>query len=363
MADSKKEDWVIEVFDELDFARRAILMNFAVNSAALTDQHKDFLIETFDPFLKGLYGYPADWVIALGGFCSFTGSSAANATLARQRSLAVANFLHTACSQAKKFHITTLGYGYELARADVTAFMPQKQREKAQWNWRAVMPSVYEKKRAVTPPPGKEEFHYWMRVVNQLSISLPLPGGGGALQYVLDLSTQFEIKDKNKRAATYRYTGVGVGVGIPFEKLLGLVKWLAKFPRFAGVAATLLKEIPLASKTPEKAATIITTLSDMLSGVVFKGPWNYFTHRRGPYFERPVDQWDGEANLSGYFVPFATSYSFVNFGGFEAFPEIGRAGHPGHIDPFDGGDTIGLPEASSTKGLFQLISGPYTVLD
>ena len=43
------------------------------------------------------------------------------------------------------------------------------------------------------------------------------------------------------------------------------------------------------------------------SGIPVKGPWKYFTYQRGPFFERPVQQWEGPANLTGYFVPFLTS--------------------------------------------------------
>src|SRR5262249_40388055 len=100
-----------------------------------------------------------------------------------------------------------------------------------------------------------------------------------------------------------------------------------------------------------------------LSGVPVKGPWNYFTYRRGPFFERPVEEWKGPANLTGYFVPFLTSYTFINFGGREAFPELGAVRYRAHIDPFDGGDTIGLPQASSTNGEFVLLEGPYMVSD
>jgi hypothetical protein len=62
-------------------------------------------------------------------------------------------------------------------------------------------------------------------------------------------------------------------------------------------------------------------------------------------------------------VPFADSLSFThfNFGGCEGVqtPEGLRVRHAAQISGFQGGDTIGLPQASSTQGEMRLLAGPY----
>ena len=353
-----EEDEYIEVFDELEEFDRAMLMNFPVNSSELTQQHKNFLTGSFARYLSTLPFSPKGYVIGVGGWASYTGTMAHNQTLSNQRASAVGHFIRRNIPAAGPMAIRTIGFGYENAKEDPRSRLPPAQREKAEWNWRTAMVIVFAEGQKIPPLPPREEFYYYLRVLNQLSLSVTEDGLGIGL----DLAVHFEIKDKNNSAAKYRYTGAGpaAGLPIPIEKIGKLVGILRNVPRLAPLAGQLLREIPNGIGA---VAKFMGDHAGDLSGVPLKGKWNYFTYRRGPFFERPVQQWAGAANLTGYFVPFVTSYTFINFGGREAFPELGAVRYRAHIDPFDGGDTIGLPQASSTNGDFVLLEGPYSVSD
>jgi hypothetical protein len=179
-------------------------------------------------------------------------------------------------------------------------------------------------------PPKPLVLHFFqMRTIYSVSLAPPIPIVPG-ISVGADLM-MFEIKDLHEQTcAIYRYVGFAFALGIPLDKLEKAVK-LGRLTK------------------------IVLAIPGVASGA-FAGPWNDFTHVRGPRVYKPVDQWWGAANyfsVGAFNAPNLPSW--INFGGFDTKPPMR---HSVRIDPYDGGATIGFPQISTGEGSLNLVSGP-----
>jgi hypothetical protein len=331
-----KEDPVIDNLNETDAADfpNCVLFGFAVNGSTLLHRHKTFVSNELHDRLKKVPTTDTAF-IDITGTCSFTGSKDYNLALGLRRATAV----YKECEAAGLMRLPnvqwndpqTQGYGpaegMEKHPPRLSAI-----REAQGAIFRAVDVNIIIRHSKVPPPPSPPRLHFFqMRAIYALSLSPPIPIFPG-VSIGADIM-MFEIKDLLEgKCATYRYTGFNFTLGIPLDKLEKAVKM-------------------------GRLTKIVVTAPGVASGA-FAGPFNDFTHRRGPRVYKPVNEWYGPANyFSVSFFNASGMPSWINFGGYDSKPPLR---HNARIDPFDGGATIGFPQISTGEGGLTLVTGPQT---
>ncbi len=325
-------DYVISNFDELP-APNCLFWGFKTDEAVPLDSHKTFLDQKVRKLLTEL---PANSsaTVTIFGTCSFTGGKEYNEALGLRRAIAIFQI-------CKDLGLTSIKnvlwappntHGYQFA--EISEPKPPRLpivRERQGAIFRAVDFDVLIRPGPTPPPPpSPPKLRYFgIRTIYALSFSPPIPIAPG-ISIGAD-SMMFEIKDLvEQTCALYKYRGGNITLGLPLELL-------------------------------QKAATLgrltkyVLSAPGMVSGA-FAGPWNPFTHVRGPRVYKPVEQWWGAAS---YFQVNAFQISglpnWMSFGGFDTKPPLR---HCVRIDPYDGGVTVGFPQINSGDGYLERVSGP-----
>lgn len=318
--------------DQEGASSSACLFGFKVNDATPLADHKSYLEKEIRARLKqipqGMTG-----CVRIAGLCSYTGSQAYNEALGLRRANAIYDHCDkiglTSMPNTQWYPLETHGFA-DAARVEPNPPRSRYVREQQGEIFRAVDFDIIT--RAGKPPakPRPLVLHYFqMRTIYSVSISPPIPifpGVSVGGDYMM-----FEIKDVHEQTcAVYRYEGGLFSVGIPLDKLEGAVKM--------GRLTKIVLQIP-----------------GVASGA-FAGPWNDFTHVRGPTVYKPVDKWWGPAT---YFSVGAFNMQglpgWINFGGFDTKPPFR---HSARIDPYDGGNTVGFPAINTGEGYLTLASAP-----
>lgn len=309
-----------------------VLFGFHVNRSNLVGGHRAFLSGPLKDRLRKIPATDTAFV-DITGTCSFTGSKAYNMALGLNRATEV----YKQCESLGLMKLPNVQWsdpqthGFDAAET-MERHPPRLPaiREKQGAIFRAVDVNIIIRHGKVPPVPVPPRLHFFqMRAIYALSLSPPIPILPG-VSIGADLM-MFEIKDLLEgKCAVYKYTGFNFTLGIPLDALDKAVKM-------------------------GRLTKIVLQAPGVASGA-FAGPFNDFTHRRGPRVFKPVEQWYGAAS---YFAMSAFNISglpsWINFGGFDVKPPLR---HNAQIDPFDGGATIGFPQISTGEGSLSLVSGP-----
>lgn len=377
--------------------RMFLLGNFPTNHAELGVVHKAFLGGEFRSLLQGL-DPSRQWTVHAIGECSYTGSAAYNMDLSKRRADAVLSYLFSNKIGAGLPNVTIdidpEAIGFAIAAKHLFqqpgAIPPPNVIEKEQGKYRAVILRVAPTGSVPPNPSRPKEFRYQIRVNNQISGGLS-PSDMTKLvnkifAKILSLSPEaieglaksaegwlallpiglavdfvnFEIRDVAFRLQSkYRYVGVGVSLGIP---LGSIIEFLGKKQLSIAIALNQFLVKISKDRRPDQIFQAVQALITGVSGVVVPGPWNPFVHQGGSDIHVASDRWEGEAEFGSTFVPFVNSWSLgsFSFGGRHILKHGPKAfGFRAVVEPFNGGDTIGLPQASSTGGTMTKIEGPF----
>lgn len=307
-----------------------LLFGFKVNDDHLGSKQLAFLNNELRTRLKNI-PVTSTAFVDITGTCSYTGAKDYNYALGKRRATTV----YHKCKDIGLMSFSNVrwnepqSHGFDDAqRVEPHPPRSREVREKQGDIFRAVDIFIIIRSGITPPSPRPPKLHYFqMRAIYALSLSPPIPILPG-ISVGADIM-MFEIKDIGEmECALYRYRGFNFTLGIPLDKLENAVK--------IGRLTKIVLQAP-----------------GVASGA-FAGPWNDFTHRRGPRFYKPVDQWWGAAS---YFSMSAFNLSlpgWINFGGFDTVPPLR---HNAQIDPFDGGATVGFPQISTGEGELSLVTG------
>jgi len=323
-----------QVIDNLDdaVAPNCSFWGFKVDDATPREDHKAFLNTQVRERLRLIPPNSAAG-ISITGACSYTGSKAHNEALGLNRAKAIYQHCQTLglTSLPNVFFEEPRSHGFDAAQhQEPIPPRTPRIREAQGAIFRAVDFDMLIQPGKVKPLPRPVKLHYFqMRTIYAISVSPPIPIIPG-VSVGADLML-FEIKDLGEMTcAIYRYTGFAFSVGIPLDKLEKAVKM-------------------------GRLTKIVVSAPGVASGS-FAGPWNDFTHARGPRVYKPVDKWWGAANyfsVSAFNAPNLPSW--INFGGYNTQPP---PLYSVRIDPYDGGATIGFPQINTGEGQLTLVAGP-----